>query len=214
MNNRNTLPTPAALNVVYGATFAFIVLMVIALLASGCNSAVVRMAEDQILVPTTNVVATPTNWVESVATTNAAGEVTTTNVQFYATNILVNVTYAVSTNAVPVAKTIGATVNAFVPGLGELMSVILLGLLSLWAKMKSNRNKAVQTTLVQSVETLLAIIESTPQGALMRDRLRVELNKSQVAAGIVAEVAALVDKYVDNDAAKRSAKLILESLPK
>jgi hypothetical protein len=48
----------------------------------------------------------------------------------------------------------------------------------------------------------------------LTERLKLELTKSHVAANVVAEVATLVDKYVDNAEAKRAAKIILESLPK
>lgn len=193
---------------------ALAALTLAACLFAGCNTAPVRTFEDYTFDAVTNRVSLPTNWVESVSLTNTDGVITTTNVQFWATNVVVNTTYTVSTNAAGVARMVGTAANVVLPGFGEIVSLVLLGLLSLWAKLKSNKSKAVQTSLVQSIETLLAIIETTPQGAQLTDRLKLELTKSHVAANVVSEVATLVDKYVDNAEAKRAAKIILESLPK
>jgi pyruvoyl-dependent arginine decarboxylase (PvlArgDC) len=67
--------------------------------------------------------------------------------------------------------------------------------------------------MAQGTETLLAIIETTPQGKELATRLKLELAKGQASAGVLREAALIVETHVDNDAAKKAARLVLNSLP-
>lgn len=164
----------------------------------------------------TNSVPVVTNKTVTVFETNAAGIVETRHIVTWVTNIENHVTYTVSTNSAAMGQTASRLTNVFFPGFGELAAALLAGILGTWAKLRStlNKGKTAQVTLAQSIETLLAVIETTPQGAQLSDRLKLELAKGQASAGVLREVAQIVENYVDNDAARKAAKLVLESLPK
>lgn len=185
---------------------------------TGCSSTTPPTAfERHFFTITTNFVPVVTNWVESVTVTNqAAHTVTMTNEVFWRTNIFVETTYTANTNAAALVGSVDAITGILAPGWGQLAGVGLSGLLGLWGLSRS-RKAAQMTTgaavLSQSIETLLNIIGTTPQGQQLTDKLKVELAKNQNAAGVLAEIANLVATQVDNDAAKKAAQAILASLP-
>lgn len=166
----------------------------------------------------TNTVPVVTNWVATVNTTNeATGVVTVDNVVNWRTNTTTELIYTVSTNAAAIAHTAGNVTGLFVPGLGEIVSAGIMGLLAIWGAIRSRRATKMTTgatVLTQSIEVLLSIIETTPQGKLLGDRLKLELSRHQNAAGVLTEIASLVEATVDNDAAKKTARLILDTLPR
>ena len=68
----------------------------------------------------------------------------------------------------------------------------------------------VNTALVQGIETARAVLETTPQGQAA-DALVVKwLMENQKAAGVFATVSTLVDRVVDNPAARIAAQEIAE----
>jgi hypothetical protein len=186
------------------------------LLCGGCSSPTPNAAEKFLFQVETNRVAVPTNWMTIQTVTNQEGATEQVPVMNWRTNIQEHVTYTVSTNAAALTQSASRLTNIFAPGFGELIAALAAGVLGTWAKLRStlNKGKAANVTLAQSIETLLAIVETTPQGRELSDRLKTKLVKDQSAAGVLAEIAHVVNTYVDNDAAKKAAQLILDSLPK
>lgn len=160
----------------------------------------------------TNTVPVVTNWVKTVTVTNSTGGAETRNVVTWATNIENHVTYTVSTNAAAIVKTGAAVGNIFAPGWGEAVGVGLMGLFGLWAKMRTAKTTKSAAVMAQGMETLLALIEAE-KGKAFTDTLKLRLVKDQNAAGVLREIAKLVETTVDNEAAKQLARSLLESLP-
>lgn len=203
----------AAINVaVFPASLAFCLLGLVTL--SGCSTAPTAL-ERLIFNVTTNEIPVVSVATNATTVTNDLGAVETRNLVTWATNIESRVTYTVATNTAALTSTAGRLTNLYAPGWGELAATAAASVLAMWARMRStvNKGKAAQVTLAQGIETLLAIIETTPQGKELSLRLKLELAKGQKTAGVVAEIAHIVDTFVDNDSAKKAAKLILDSLP-
>lgn len=189
----------------------FLTVLGLVVLINGCTLA--PPAVDRLVfTPQTNSVPIVTNYVTTVTATNATGDVETRNVVTWLTNIETTVTYQVSTNAAALIQTGGAIGNLFVPGWGSIGASALLGLLALWARLRSNKINAGAEVLTQTVETLLAILEQT-KGKEFVAALKARMVKDQNSAGVLREIAKLVETTVDNDAAKALAKLLLEQLP-
>lgn len=189
----------------------FLTALGLVFMVNGC--ALAPAAVDRfIFVPVTNSVPVVTNYVTTVTATNTAGDVETRNIVTWLTNIETTVTYTVSTNAAALIQTGGNVGDIFAPGWGSIAASGLLGLLALWAKLRANKINAGAEVLTQTVETLLAILEQT-KGKQFTDALKLRLVKDQNAAGVLREIALLVENTVDNDAAKALAKLLLEQLP-
>jgi len=186
----------------------FILVASLGLTLCGCSSTD-SPVERFIFTAETNSVPVATNWTTTVTSTNALGTVETRNIVTWATNSETTVTYNISTNAAAITATAGRVTDIFVPGVGELVSIGLGGLLALWARFRSKKTGAV---LVQSVETLLAILETT-KGKEFTDGLKLRLAKDQNSAGVLREIANLVNTTVDNAQAKMVAKVILQSIP-
>jgi hypothetical protein len=212
MKNNNL--TPGIL-----ARFSALMLLLASLaMVPGCSGyhPAPTAAERYLFTVQTNAVPVVTNWTETVWTTNAAGQVETRNLVTWATNIESHVTYIISTNAAGITQTAGRLTNMFFPGFGELVAGILAGALGLWARLRStiSRGKTAQVSMAQSIETLLAIIDTTPQGKELTEKLKLKLVQEQAVAGVLREISSIVATHVDNDAAKKAAKLILDTLPK
>lgn len=186
-----------------------------AALLCGCSSPAPSAPERFLFDVQTNTVPVVTNWVEALTVTNELGTVETRNFVTWATNIETRITYTVSTNGAAMSETASRLTNVFFPGFGELAAALLAGILGTWAKLRStiNKGKTASVVLAQGAELLLAIIETTPQGRELAPKLKLELAKNQISAGVVGEIARIVDNYVDNDAAKKAARMVLESLP-
>lgn len=189
---------------------ALLLLASLLVLVSGCGSTTTATVDKFVFTPLTNTVPVVTNWVTTVTATNDLGTVETRNIVTWATNIQTEITYTVSTNAAAITATAGRITDIFVPGVGELVSLGLGGLLALWARLRGKKTGAV---LAQSVETLLAILETT-KGKEFASGLKLRLVKDQNAAGVLREIAALVESTVDNEQAKALARTLLETLAK
>jgi len=163
----------------------------------------------------TNTVPVVTNYTVTVQETNALGTVETRHLVTWQTNIESQITYTVSTNAAALTQTAGRVTNLFAPGWGELAGALGLGVLSAWARFRSSIKKGEKgnAVLAQGIETLLAIVETTPQGAQLAAQMKLKLAKEQGLAGVANEIARIVETYVDNDAAREAARKVISLLP-
>lgn len=181
------------------------------LLLNGCSSpSVERFA----FTAQTNAVPVVTNWTSSVTDVNAAGISETRNVVNWATNIESRITYIVSTNGLATIGTAAAITDIFAPGWGQALAAALLGITGLWARSRSTAKTMTTsaTVLTQSVETLLALLETT-KGKTFTDQIKLKLAKDQNTAGVLREISQLVSTTVDNDQAKAIARQLLATLP-
>lgn len=185
-------------------------------LGGGCGSPPTAV-ERHLFTITTNETPTVQTFTNTVWTTNIVEGVPVPGAELvttFKTNIAVDYTYTANTNAAALQSTVQNVGNLFGP-YGALAGGLFLGALAVWGKMRSGKTKAEtgNAVLAQSIETLLQIIETTPQGKLLTDRLKVELAKNQIAAGVLNEIAVVVETQVDNEQAKAVARHILAQLP-
>lgn len=187
-------------------------------LVTGCGTArtVPTPVEQHFYNITTNIFPVVSNHIEVLTITNAGGIVETSNRVTWATNFEVAYTYTANTNAAQLAQSVQAIGNLFGP-YGALAGSGIAGLFALWGAIRS-RHAAKMTTastvLSQGIEILLEIVKTTPQGQQLSDKLKLELSKNQNAAGVLAEIAGIVQTQVDNTEAKKLAEAILATLPK
>ncbi len=203
----NTLPATRRRVAITSRILAASFLTGFGLLLNGCALAPASV-DSFLFTATTNTVPVATNWTVTVQATNDLGTVETRHVVTWATNIQASVTYQVSTNAAAIVQTGAAIGNIYAPGWGELGGIVAGGMLALWAKLRSKKVGAVQA---QGAETLLAILEAE-KGKAFVDAIKLRLVKDQNTAGVLREVAKLVET-VDNDQAKAVAQAILAKLP-
>ena len=101
----------------------------------------------------------------------------------------------------------GSLLDLVLPGIGSLLALVLGGAYHGYQQL---RNRKVNEALVQGIETARAVLETTPQGQAA-DALVVKwLMENQKAAGVFATVSTLVDRVVDNPAARIAAQEIAE----
>ncbi len=186
------------------------------------------------VVPQFEAVAVPiytTNIDHQVLTTFLTNEVTTLK-----TNMVTetNVVPAGSTVLVPQLAGPSAGAQAVVGigevaaspyGFGGLVAIILSGGLHWWQLSRNNALAAKYTgatatanslqvaagTLTQGVETMLEVMQGTPQGAALVPQIKAFLAKHQAEAGAFTQIAQLVEDNVDNPAAKEAAGAILKA---
>jgi hypothetical protein len=204
----NNLPASRRRGAIASKLLLGFVLTGLVFLVNGC-SAPSSPVDQFLFTAQTNTVPVVTNWTVTVTATNDLGSVETRNVVTWATNIQSTVTYQVSTNAAAIVQTGSRIGNIFSPGFGELAGVVVGGFLALWARIKSKKSGAV---MAQGMETLLAVIETT-KGKAFADTIKLRLVKDQNTAGVLREIAALVEATVDNEQAKAVARTLLETLP-
>lgn len=105
---------------------------------------------------------------------------------------------------------------------GELVGYGIAGVLGIWGTLRSRRASAADkrasaakvgaAVLAQGIETLREVLKSTPQGKLIDDKIMKALRDQQLTAGVLAEIAVLVEQQVDNEDAKRVARDVLEKV--
>lgn len=187
------------------------------------NAPVVHVVTNTVVV--TNVVPVVTERTNLVFVTNEISGA----VSGYATRepVATNLVTAVVTNVVPVFMTnlvqvpvtnliakpealatieaTGSVVNAFVPGIGSILALVLGGL---YHGYRQVRNRRVNEALVQGVETARAVLTATPQGQAADAQFVKWLMEHQKEAGVFATVSQLVDRLTDNPAARMAAQEI------
>lgn len=173
---------------------------------------------------------TKTNYVEEVVvvqeevwTTNVVEEVIVNESNITVTNFVetvdVQVNYVTETNVVEVfehtvkdevkadAAIVGGVINTFAPGVGGLVSSLLIGGLGVWARMRSYKKSG--TVLAQNIEAIREFIKtSVPDGQVYDQALVKFMKEHQTEAGAVNNVMLLLQKYVRNKDAKEGAQEI------
>jgi hypothetical protein len=104
-------------------------------------------------------------------------------------------------------------------GWGGVVSTVLGGLLAGYMKLR-NRALAGQATilnqtagaLTQNIETLLNVLQSTPQGAAVMPQIKNYLMAHQTETGVIQSVAAIIEQFVNEPAAKQSAAEIVQAI--
>ena len=169
-----------------------------------------------------------TNEVAHVSlTTNTVGGITHVASQ---TNIAQEVIWTIKPTVTSVTNIGASVVDQLFPGLGKLALIILTSILGVFGYSRSKKLSAaldessthstradnlniVAETLTQSLEVFREVLKQTPQGQALNVKLTDMLQRNQISAGIITEVAQIVSATVDNDKAKRAANAILATLP-
>lgn len=111
-------------------------------------------------------------------------------------------------------------------GLGPLAGMLLSGGFNWWQKARNAALAAKYTgasqgalvanqtsaVLVQNVETLLEVLNGTPQGQAALPAVKSYLMNHQLEAGVIDQVAAFVNQHVDNEAARDAAAEVLKAV--
>jgi len=112
---------------------------------------------------------------------------------------------------------VGAGAGLF--GYGGLATTLLGGLLAGYLKLRNNALAGqadtmtqVSGALTQNIETLLNVLQSTPQGAAAMPAIKAYLTAHQADANVFQEVATIIENFVDEPAAKQSADEIIKAL--
>lgn len=105
----------------------------------------------------------------------------------------------------------GSVVNIFLPGIGNIMTLVLG---DLYHGYRQVRNRKVNEALVQGVETTRGILETTPQGQAADAQFVKWLLEHQKETGVFTTVASLVDTLTNNPAVNLTAQEIVERLHK
>ncbi len=101
----------------------------------------------------------------------------------------------------------GSVVNTFLPGIGSMIALALGGL---YQGYRQVRNRKVNEALIQGVETVSAVLETTPPGQAADARFVKWLKDHQKEAGVFTADSTLVDRLSDNLAAILNAQELLE----
>lgn len=179
-------------------------------------------------VPVTNQVTITRTNEQNIVIPTFSNYVTTVQVPVFQTNVVQG------TNFVPViSQTAGAGSNAVTSigavagdlfGVGGLvkagLGAVFAGFLT-WRNRQFAVNSAVQAasvaqttaeTFAQNIETLLTVLKTTPQGQKLEPLIKNYLMTHQKEAGVIDNVASIIDSSVSEGAAKTSAETILNAL--
>lgn len=196
-----------------------------ALVIIGCASTPPTALESKLFNVTTNyfpqlVMVTNTAYrtntvIETVTTTNKIGVVVTepfTNfVTVPVTQLTTQIvqipayTYAVPTNGPAAAAqgVAGVIGNIAAPGVGGPIASGIIGLvLAGWAWVRGNKQSATANNLAQTIEVARELLKSLPNGAGLDNQLTGWMQQQQAESGILPQVLDILDKTVDNPAAK------------
>lgn len=164
-----------------------------------------------IVTEVTNTVRLTNNVIETVVekiTNTVISVITQTNL---ATNTVAQIEMAPKPEIAQGAKTI---VDFFAPGISQLVYLGVGGLLSVWAGIRNRKMKATSVVLAQGTETLLAMLQTTPQGQKLVDAAKEWLAKHQELSGVHQIVDTLLEKEVSpgdaQTAAEQLAKIIAQ----
>jgi len=182
-----------------------------------------RYVTNQVLVPVfmTNVVTqtiTVTNTtglvIPQINTTYEYKTVNQTNT-IVATNWVEAYDYKPNKTTGTVATISGTLSNLGIPGIGGLVTAVLLGAAGAYGKMRSTLKTSdkINGVLTQGIETAREVISNTPQGQELDAKFKQYLKDHQEAAGVLKQVSNLVADNVNNSAAQGAAAMIKAELP-
>lgn len=146
-----------------------------------------------------------TNTVTGAVT--SALEVHPQQISLTITNPVPSYTFAPNANATALTATGGAIATPF--GFGGIVTAVLGGIFGLWGHARSRSATNTSETLVQVIETARNIIRSSPNGDQLSSKFDQWMMNHQTDAGVIQNVAKLVDLAVDPDAAKGVAQQLV-----
>ena len=139
-----------------------------------------------------------------------------TNLLLVTNEVVTGYTLTPKTNVTDIAQAAGGVTNAFVPGVGGLVTSGLLGLLSIFLGYR-NRQMSGQSdalsqaagVLAQTIETGREVMASTPQGQAASDAFSKWLVSQQKATNTIGLITQIVKDSTDNVQAQAAASQIL-----
>lgn len=148
----------------------------------------------------------------------------TTVIQAFQTNVVPYVSLQTNVVLVPQLAPSGTTSaiqggagligNLF--GVGGLVTTALGGLLAGYLKLRNNAlagqadtQTQVSAALTQNIQTMLEVLQGTPQGQALLPKVKQYLKDHQTDVGVLEDVGNIIETYVNNDAAKGAANSIL-----
>lgn len=150
------------------------------------------------------------NKVVQVFATNFIPLVTFSNQVVTVTNRVEQYDYKPNDTTKSSAAVVGTLSNLGIPGIGALVTALLVGAAGAYGKMRSTLKTSdkANEVLAQSVETAREVIYNTPQGKQLDDAFKQWLIQNQQAAGILGAVSTIVKDNVSSSAAQGAANLI------
>lgn len=198
-----------------------ILAVILAILSVGCSSTglspVERMLYDvqtnrvELVIPVTNRtevvseerVPTGPGTSQLVTVTNYVTEVV------LKTNIVEHIELTPGSGAVAVKDAVGLGVGTAAPGAGGLFGALIGTALAAWGAFRARKLNKVATSAVQGIEVVRQILRSTEDGKQIDAQLVSWLKDHQHEAGVAKDIAGLLQKYVRDKDAKRTASAIL-----
>ncbi|RPJ19252.1 MAG: hypothetical protein EHM35_20890 [Planctomycetaceae bacterium] len=196
---------------------AFLLLLAL----TGCSSAPTRL-ERKFFDITTNTfpqVTLVTNIV-SISPTNSlpmspTGKLSTLKPQLGSqtnvvtvTNLIEAYTYTPNTNSAVLVATAARAANLFGPW-GELVGVLLGGLIGGYGLLRSSRASKTAAALAQIIETGRQVLQSTPQGQVLDAKWKIWMMQHQAEQGVMLDVIRLLHNAVDSQSAKQVAQSLI-----
>jgi hypothetical protein len=162
-------------------------------------------------VPVTNyvpVVVTITNQAQPAFVTNIETRVTWQTNTITATNLVDAYTFVPNQKAQSIQEGATAVGNLF--GVGGLAGTLAGAVFSLWATLRSNKNRKTAEVLAQIIETGRLVLQSTPQGQQLDEKWKSWMINHQAESGVITEVAKLCANVVDNETARGAAQKLVD----
>lgn len=95
--------------------------------------------------------------------------------------------------------------NLVAPGSGTLIGLVVGGVASIWASIRSARSRKLAAGMAQAIETARKVLQTTPQGQAADKAFVQWLKRHQTEQGVMVEVLKLIQKTVDDKDAERVA---------
>ena len=171
-----------------------------------------------VVVPVTNTI-TLTNVVLSFQTNTVGQVVTVTNILTVPIPVITTVTntmpvYTMTPNATTTgaASSIGSIANMIVPGGGGIVTLGITVLAGFWGWLRSYKGGQTSTALSQEIETVLEFVKALPDGAAYKKALTDFLAAHQNEAGVVTQVATILNNDISNPDAKVAAQQVINAI--
>lgn len=97
-------------------------------------------------------------------------------------------------------------------GVGGLVSSGILALGTLWGYLRSGKNYATATNLAQTIETAREFVKSLPNGETYDAALTNWMQAHQAQAGVIQNVAGILENEVSNPDAKEAARQVISTI--
>lgn len=136
---------------------------------------------------------------ETVLVTNYAERVV------YVTNSVPVYTFSPGERVEAVRDSAQQIGNLIAPGSGTLIGLVVGGVASIWASIRSARSRKLAAGMAQAIETARKVLQTTPQGQAADQAFVQWLKRHQTEQGVMIEVLKLIQKTVNDKDAERVA---------